>query len=133
MHELAICQGLLTEVARVAAAHRATRVARIFVAIGPLSGVETPQLVRAFGVARTGTVAATAALVVETTPVVIWCDACERETVVPANALLCGGCGTWKIALRSGDELLLKRLELAEASGPAPLDGRHAEGGCHVQ
>ncbi|MEQ9038876.1 MAG: hydrogenase maturation nickel metallochaperone HypA [Silicimonas sp.] len=133
MHELAICQNLLAEVAKVAAAHRAAVVTRVFVAIGPLSGVEAPQLVRAFGVARTGTVAATAVLVVETPPVAVWCDNCERESAVAANALLCGMCGTWKIALKSGDELLLKRVELAEASDPAPIDARQVRGGCHVQ
>lgn len=133
MHELAICQGLLTEVEKVAEAHGATRVTRISVAIGPLSGVETPQLVRAFGVARTGTVAETAALVVETIPVVVWCDVCKCESAVKANALLCGECGTWKISLKSGDELLLQRLELAEEPNPVPAEGRHAEGGYHVQ
>ena len=133
MHELAICQSLLGEVAKVAAAHRSAAVTRVFVTIGPLSGVETPQLLRAFGLARLGTVAETAALVIEASPVVVWCYTCKRESAVPANMLLCGKCGTWKIALKSGDELLLNRLELAEASGPAPVEGRHAEGGCHVQ
>lgn len=133
MHELAICQSLLMEVEKVAAAHGATRVTRISVAVGPLSGVETPQLVRAFGVARTRTVAETAALVVETIPVVVWCGVCMRESVVPANGLLCGECGTWKVSLKSGDELLLQRLELAEGPGPAPVEGQHAEGGYYVQ
>tara|TARA_R110002094_G_scaffold17024_2_gene28564 strand:+ start:152 stop:553 length:402 start_codon:yes stop_codon:yes gene_type:complete len=133
MHELAICQSLLTEVAKVAAAHRTTVVTRISIVIGPLSGVEAPQLVRAFGVARVGTVAETATLVVEAAPVVVWCDICKLETAVPANRLLCGKCGTWKISLKSGDELMLKRVELAEASSPAPINARHVKGGCHVQ
>ena len=122
MHELAICQSLLTEVAKVAAAHRTTVVTRISIVIGPL-----------FGVARVGTVAETAALVVEAAPVVVWCDICKLETAVPANRLLCGKCGTWKISLKSGDELMLKRVELAEASSPAPINARHVKGGCHVQ
>ena len=40
MHELSICQGLIREVERVAAAARARDVVAIVVAIGPLSGVE---------------------------------------------------------------------------------------------
>jgi len=133
MHELSICQSLLREVANVAAAHRATAVTRIFVAIGPLSGVEAQLLTRAFALARLGTVAQTAALAVEASPVVVWCDICELETAVPVNRLLCGQCGAWKIALKSGDELLLKRVELVEAPGPAPIDAPRVKGGCHVQ
>jgi len=133
MHELAICQSLLTEVAKVAAAHGVSRVTRVSIVIGPLSGVEVPQLVRAFDLARLGTVAEAAALAVENSPVVVWCDICERASPVPANALLCGGCGTWKVSLKSGDELLLKRVELVAGPNPAPINAQHVKGGCHVQ
>ena len=114
MHELAICQGLLSEIGRVAAAHGADELTKIVIAIGPLSGVEPQLLERAFSVARVGTVAHRASLQIETSPVTVWCKTCEIETKVASNALLCGTCGTWQVQLKSGDELLLKRLELAD-------------------
>lgn len=114
MHELAVCQSLLAEVDRVASAHHAARVSRVVVAIGPLSGVEAPLLDRAFVIARMGSVAESARLEVEQCPVTVWCDACATASAVEANALLCSQCGGWKVTLRSGDELLLKSVELEE-------------------
>jgi hydrogenase nickel incorporation protein HypA/HybF len=111
MHELAVCQSVIAEVERVAAAHRATEVTRIVVAIGPLSGVEARLLAGAFTIARAGTVAAAADLDIEAMPITVWCASCEAESAASANRLLCGRCGTWRVDLRSGDQLLLKRLE----------------------
>ncbi len=112
MHELAVCQSLLHEVGRVAGAHNAAKVMEVVVTVGPLSGIEAPQLVRAFTIARAGTVADDATLLIDEAPVVVWCDACETESEVQPNALLCRRCGTWRVSLKSGNELLLKRIEL---------------------
>lgn len=115
MHELAVCQSLLAEAERVAAAHDARRVSRLVVAIGPLSGVEAPLLDRAFAVARTGSMASSASLEIEPCPVTVWCGACTITSEVQPNTLLCPGCGSWKVTLKSGDELLLKSVELEQA------------------
>jgi hydrogenase nickel incorporation protein HypA/HybF len=116
MHELAICQSLLKEVERVASAHRAVGVSRIAVAVGPLSGIEAPLLDRAFGIARIGTLADQAELEIEKMPITVWCAACESETrPASANILLCAQCGTWRVEVRSGDELILKQVELVRA------------------
>ncbi len=120
MHELSVCQSLLREVAKVAAVHQATAVTGIVVAVGPLSGVEAPLLERAFTIARCGTVAERATMVVEQMPVTVWCEACAVETETPANRLLCGACGGWQVILRSGNELLLKRVEIEHAQEAAP-------------
>ena len=115
MHELSVTQALLRQVEQISAQHDSREVAGITVAVGPLSGVEAPLLARAFTVARMGTVAEHATLEIKAMPIIVWCEACARETPVAANALLCGGCSSWRVDLRSGDELLLKRVELAEA------------------
>lgn len=115
MHELSVCQSLLRHIGRVAIAHKAARVTEVVVAIGPLSGVEAPQLARAFTIARAGTIADDATLMIDETPVVVWCQACEAQSEARPNALLCRRCGTWKVSLKSGDELLLKRVELETA------------------
>ena len=112
MHELAVCQSLLQEVGRAATANGAREVTRVVVAIGALSGVEGALLGRAFEVARCGTVAEHAALEIETVPVRVRCKICAAETETAVNALLCGGCGAWQVEIASGDELLLKRVEL---------------------
>ncbi|MDE2304735.1 MAG: hydrogenase maturation nickel metallochaperone HypA [Gammaproteobacteria bacterium] len=120
MHELAVCRSLLDEVERVAVLHGARRVERVLVAIGPLAGIDSGLLGRAFEVARAGTIAAEAAFAVETMPVVVRCAACEVDSTVPANAMLCARCGDWRVELLSGDELLLKSVELELESRPQP-------------
>lgn len=113
MHELSVCQGLLRQVERYAAEHRASAVERIVLKIGGLSGVEPMLLQRAFEVARLGTVAAGAELVVENGPVVVKCQQCGGSSAVPVNRLLCTYCGDWRVRVIEGEELLLLRLELA--------------------
>jgi hydrogenase nickel incorporation protein HypA/HybF len=123
MHEFSICQSLLETVERIAAENGATEVNGVFVAVGPLSGVEPALLARAFEVARLGTVAEHAVIEIETAPAVVWCEACASETQVAANALLCGRCGTWQVELKSGDELLLTRVEFTDNTGPVAAAG----------
>lgn len=120
MHELAVCQALLTEVERVAReAAGAGPLARILVRIGPLSGVEPRLLERAFGVARAGTLAADATLCIEDASVRVECLECHRQSDASANRLLCAHCGHWRTRVVSGDELTLQRLEFGAAGSPA--------------
>lgn len=112
MHELAVAQGLIAQVARVAADHDASRVTVIRLAIGPLSGVEAVLLDRAFSIARIGSVAETARLDIEVPPVRVYCPACGTESGAALNRLICGQCGGWRVTLKSGDELTLVSLDL---------------------
>lgn len=112
MHELAVCQALIEQVEGVAAEHRAVGVTRIVVRIGPLSGVEPALLERAYAIARSGTIAQAAELVLETAPLIVHCADCGRQSNVNPTRLVCPLCGNWRTTLVSGDELLLARLEL---------------------
>lgn len=123
MHELSICRSLLREVERVAAANGSAEVIAITVAVGPLAGVEPSLLQRAFGVARCGTIADGARLEVEAMPIIVRCEACAAETQATVNALRCGQCGTWQVEIMSGNELLLKRVDLAAAAQPVAAAG----------
>jgi hydrogenase nickel incorporation protein HypA/HybF len=112
MHELAICQALIDQVAELAEERCAASVSDVFVAVGPLSGVESALLQNAFPIAVAGTVADGAELHIDILPVRVHCKDCDAESEVAANRLLCAQCGTWKTRLVSGDELLLTRVEL---------------------
>lgn len=121
MHELAICQGLVDEVARVARAQGADEVQAVTVAVGVLAGVEPGLLERAFTIARAGTVAARARLDLQSLPARVACSECGAEAEVAPNRLLCPGCGGWQVRVVGGDELLLTRVELTRA---APVDAQ---------
>jgi hydrogenase nickel incorporation protein HypA/HybF len=112
MHELAVCQALISEVSAVARLKRAVSVTDIYVSVGPLSGVEYPLMRNAFPIAAAGTVAHEASLHLETMPVRVSCDECGAESEVPVNRLVCKECGHWRTRLVSGDELMLQRVVL---------------------
>lgn len=124
MHELAICQALMEQVESIAAEQHAEQVVSIHLGIGPLSGVEPGLLEQAFYVARAGTVAEQAELVIESVAVQVSCKQCGRTTEALPNRLLCGHCGDWHTSLVQGDELQLQHLELIrqaieESAAPA--------------
>lgn len=116
MHEFSICRSLLGQVEALAVEHGARRVTSLKLAVGPLSGVEPGLLERAYSLARCGTVADTAPLMVETLPIVVECRTCGRESAAAANRLICAHCGDYRVELVSGDELILLSVEM-ECSG----------------
>jgi len=119
VHELAVCQGLIGEVERVAALNGASEVTSVTVLIGPLSGVEIDLLQSAFPIARAGSVAAAAELVVETGDIRVNCTSCGMQGPAAPNKLVCSACGDWRVRVVAGDELLLKSVELSRAAAPA--------------
>jgi hydrogenase nickel incorporation protein HypA/HybF len=112
MHELSVCEGLISQVTRIAEENGATAVERIVVHIGPLSGVEAPLLAQAYTVARAGTIAADAELVTQSMPLKVVCQSCGAESEAQVNRLVCGACGDYRTRLVSGDELILASVEL---------------------
>jgi len=119
MHELAICQALIDEVAEVARAQHAASVSDIYVSVGPLSGVEGPLMQNAFPLAAAGTVANNATLHLRSTPVRVCCEECGKESEVAVNRLLCKFCEHWRTKVISGDELMLQRVILENAEAGA--------------
>jgi len=112
MHELSVCQALISQVAQVARSNHAATVTDIYVDVGPLSGVEQPLMRNAFPIAAAGTVANNATLHLQAMPIRVRCEECGAESEVAANRLTCTQCGDWRTNLISGDELLLQRVVL---------------------
>ena len=111
MHELAICQALISQVEDIASQQMAW-VRQVRVGIGPLSGIEPQLLVSAYPLDCAGTRAKGSLLEIERTDVRVLCRGYGAETVAAPNRLVCGACGDWHTDLLAGDELLLLRIEL---------------------
>ena len=120
MHELSVCQSILSQAGRIARENGAERIERVVVQIGPLSGVEPSLLERAFEIARADAGQETAVLDIETPPVTIRCTACGAECEVTPNELACRQCGEWRVQLLTGSEMILKSVELAMPDEAAP-------------
>jgi hydrogenase nickel incorporation protein HypA/HybF len=112
VHELSVCQDLLTQVTEIAARRGASVVERITIEVGPLSGVEPALLAAAFEVMRGGGCAARAVLSIESTAVTIACLVCGSSSLTQANRLVCTVCGGFRTRIVAGDELRLRRVEL---------------------
>ena len=122
MHELAICQSLMNQVTEIAREHDAQSVTSVIVGIGPLSGVEARLLKNAYSIARAGTVAENAELVIECLPLRVSCTQCNSESEVLPNKLTCKQCGDWRTTLISGDEMMLMSVELEKKKDLASGD-----------
>ena len=105
----------MDQVLTIAKAHHAEKVVRIIVRIGPLSGVESLLLESAFSISRAGTVAEEAEFLTEVLPIRVLCNSCGVESEAVVNNLVCWSCGGYNTKLLSGDELILARVELANA------------------
>jgi hydrogenase nickel incorporation protein HypA/HybF len=136
MHELSVCQSMLRQVETIALQHQAKRVTAITLHIGPLSGIEPALLQQAFTLARAGSVAEQATLVIESLPIRIRCQQCGCESEATPNRLLCSHCGDYHTQVISGDEMLLASVELdvdAQNSSAATSDqAQQISGGNYV-
>jgi hydrogenase nickel incorporation protein HypA/HybF len=113
MHELSICQAMLTQVEQIAAEHGTAMVDKIVLLIGPLSGVEPTLLDRAFSVARCGTVAQDASMEIQVGPVTVFCGRCNEPSEASVSQLICRNCGDWRVTVQAGEQLILKSVELS--------------------
>jgi len=112
MHELSICQSLVSQLNDISSEYPNKVIVTVHLQIGPLSGV-VPQLLRdAFPIASAGTAAANAVLEIHEGEIQVHCDRCGQDTVATSNRLVCSHCGDWQTMLVSGDELMLERVEL---------------------
>jgi len=110
MHEWGIVESLLARVDEEVRARGATRVHRLRVRLGALSGVEPELLASAYEVFRERTVCASALLDVVPGAVRWRCARCDVD--VPDGApLACPRCGG-RTALAAGDEIVLERIEM---------------------
>lgn len=118
MHELSICLSLLSQVAAIAKDRGAESVDRIVIDVGPLSGVEPLLLADAFEIARAGSCAAQAQLSITTTKVIVGCLECGTRSPAAPNRLQCASCGGYRTKIVTGDEMILRRVDLRVRESP---------------
>lgn len=130
MHELSIARSLVRVCEDAAEEQRAVRVSRVYLRLGPLSGVVREALEFAYDYATDGTLLAGSELVVEPVPVVARCEPCARD-VEPAapNRLRCPHCDEPTPTILSGRELLVRAIDYDEAPGDVGASDKEKEDG----
>ncbi|MDH3653244.1 MAG: hydrogenase maturation nickel metallochaperone HypA [Myxococcales bacterium] len=110
MHEYSIVASLIDRVQHEAALHGGSRVHRLHVKIGELSGVEVDLLKTAFDTFRERTICAGAELAIDTVAPAWACPSCDRSLALGA-ILRCDDCGR-PARMVQGDEIILERIEM---------------------
>jgi hydrogenase nickel incorporation protein HypA/HybF len=116
MHELSVCLSLLQQLEKIAAERNASAVEKIYLQVGPLSGIEPALLRNAYPMAAAGTIAEGAELIIEACDIVVSCTECGAESPAKPNRLLCGVCGDFRTRIVSGEEMILQRMEMTLAA-----------------
>jgi hydrogenase nickel incorporation protein HypA/HybF len=112
VHELSLVASVFDVLEEKAREHGAARVTRVILRIGRMSGV-VPDLIRsAFEVYKKGTLADGASLEIVEVPVRIRCPECGGETVREEAGFACAGCGSRRVEIVEGRELLVEKIEL---------------------
>lgn len=121
MHELSIACSIIDMAAEESEQRGGVAVRAVHVRIGQLSGVVKSALFSAFELAQEDSPLAAARLVVEESPIVIHCPACEADTTLDwprefesVPSFCCSRCGVPTSDVRSGRELEVTALEIAE-------------------
>ncbi|WP_298819026.1 hydrogenase maturation nickel metallochaperone HypA [Chloroflexus sp.] len=112
MHELSIAHNIVSIASAAAAEAGAEEISSVHVRIGALSGVVADALRFSFAIAAEGTPLANAELVIEETPVVVFCAQCNEEMMLPNPRLFrCPRCNQPCGQIVSGRELEIVALE----------------------
>jgi len=113
MHELSIALSLVELASEEAQKAGASKVEKLHIRVGTLSGVVPDALRFAFDIATQHTLLENAELVIEEVPVRIFCATCNAEQELPPSLVLkCPVCQTLSGDIRQGKELELVTLTL---------------------
>lgn len=112
MHEYSIVQSLLNSCEENAAEHNATKVTKVVVKIGVMSGVEPELLRTAFETFKENTLCEEAQFVINIQSVVIKCNKCLIESVLESLEYYCPRCGSMDIEILDGEDMYLMQMEL---------------------
>ncbi len=128
MHEWSLACQLVREAESEAERRRAVKVHALTVSVGKLTGVVPELLIRAYDMARVGTLLEGAELDVHVQPVRGLCGQCGQESVLDGFGLVCPSCGALGLEVLSGDDILLTKMDLEVEEG----DPSQVHGGEHV-
>ncbi|WP_448583827.1 hydrogenase maturation nickel metallochaperone HypA [Thermocrinis sp.] len=112
MHEFSIVQSLLGLVEKVCKEHRAKSVSKIVVSVGVLSGVDPHLLKIAFDTFKENTIAHSAELILQIEKLTLRCSECGSVSEKEELNVLCPKCGSFNTTIESGQDLLLKSVEM---------------------
>lgn len=112
MHEFSIVSSLLDMCEANAKEHQASKITKVEVKVGKLSGVEPHLLQTAFDTFKEKTLCDGALFVMHLQDIVIRCRTCNQESTLEKNHFICPQCESNDVMVLDGEEMFLMRLEM---------------------
>jgi hydrogenase nickel incorporation protein HypA/HybF len=112
MHEMALSESIIGILETEAVRNNFARVKKVFLEIGPFSGVEVEALRFSFEVVARGTIAENADLEIETPEAQAHCFVCDTYIHLKNRYDACPRCGGHQLHMTSGEEMKIKELEV---------------------
>jgi hydrogenase nickel incorporation protein HypA/HybF len=114
MHELSIAVSMVERIIEESESRGGLQVEAVHLKLGVLSGVDKDALAFSYEIACEGTFLAGSKLVIDTVPLLIYCDACAAEGVPESiQHIACPRCRRPSQKILRGRELEVAALELA--------------------
>ena len=112
MHEYSIVQSLIESCETHAKENNASRVTKVLVKIGVMSGVEPHLLKEAFEVFKEKSICDGCEFVMNVQKVKIECAKCQSINELEKNEYLCPVCESVDVKVIDGEEMFLMQLEM---------------------
>ncbi|MEO1938691.1 MAG: hydrogenase maturation nickel metallochaperone HypA [Sulfurimonas sp.] len=112
MHEYSVVQALLEQIEDIAEQNDASKVTKIIVKIGVMSGIEAHLLEIAFNTFKEKTICDGAEFVMNIQPLKIRCNSCESESELEKIHYCCQKCQSTDVEVIDGEDMFLMSLEM---------------------
>jgi hydrogenase nickel incorporation protein HypA/HybF len=112
VHELSLVASIFDVLEEKAREHGAARVTKVVLEVGRMSGAVPELLESAFDTYKKGTLAEGARLEIVLVPVKLRCPDCGGEAVREDTDFSCAACGSRRVEIVAGRELVVEKIEL---------------------
>lgn len=117
MHELPIVKAVLETVLLYAEEQQAKKIHKVILSVGQMHDLVPEWVDKFFRYASKGTPAAEAAIEIESIPVICRCGQCRENYLLhlhgPEDQMCCPICRSADAEMLSGNELLIKEIEVS--------------------
>jgi hydrogenase nickel incorporation protein HypA/HybF len=114
MHEMSICMNIVDLLEESANTNNYKAIDKIWLEVGPFSGVDIEALKFSFDVAIRDSVADGAELEIIETEANAWCFNCNQTVIVKQRYDACPKCNQHQLTVTGGEELKIKQISIKE-------------------
>ncbi len=112
MHEYSIVQALLVQCEEIAEENDATKITKVVVKIGVMSGVEPHLLEVAFNTFKETGMTEGSELVMNIQPLTVECQSCKTTSELEQRHYCCPHCESFDVKVVDGEDMFLMSLEM---------------------